>query len=197
MSHRRDGWTVTTRATVVSFVIDIYHREFSEYPSSVLFLAVNCMDRYLSLSGATVELSTVQFFATIMFSIAHKYENHEALSFSYLNRLAGMDVPVSLMHDRFRRGELLILRRLEYSLSWPGYLVFLSRLHNTCSNSDGESGGDVWLLADCFLQTILLSHTLVAELSSKIAAATYFLARSVFGDLEWVSFGLHSDEGVY
>jgi G2/mitotic-specific cyclin 3/4 len=143
----------------------------------MLFLAINIIDRYLSIHKITI--NRLQLLGIAAFSIALKYENGKDIRPSTLRHFCDD----AFEREDIYRAESFVLRELEYNLGWPGPLPFLERL----SRADKDSA-IVKELAKYLLEATIANYEFIAKPPSMMAAAAYFLARRILGNCEWVRF---------
>jgi G2/mitotic-specific cyclin 3/4 len=143
----------------------------------ILFLAINCLDRFLSLKEVSID--RLQLVGTVALSIAVKYEDRERVTMKSLRKLC---CGVYKAED-FRKAEVYMLDRLRYKLGWPGPLIFVRKISEI---DTWESGART--LAEYLLEAILPDKSFVAKRPSITAAAAYCLARCMLGIGEWVRF---------
>lgn len=143
-----------------------------------LFLAINYIDRFLSLKE--VSSNRLQLVGTVALSIAVKYEDREVVTMKSLQKLCGD----SYQAKDFLEVEIYMLDKLRYRLGWPGPLIFLRRINEEIGEMESRAG----ILAKYFLEAILPDKSFVAERPSITAAAAYCLGRCMLGIGEWVRF---------
>lgn len=112
------------RSILIDWLIEV-HNKFKLLPET-LFLAVNILDRFLTLRN--VSLSKLQLVGVTCLFIASKYEEVYAPSITQFVYIADGGFST----DEIVRAERYLLSTLEYDLSFPNPLNFLRR----CSKAD-------------------------------------------------------------
>ncbi|KAH8650258.1 cyclin-like protein [Tricladium varicosporioides] len=152
-----------------------------------LFLAINYIDRFLSLEE--VSSNRLQLVRTVALSIAVQYTDREVVTIKSLQKLCGD----SYEAKDFLEVKIYVLDKLRYKLGWPGSLIFLRRLNEEIDDMESRAG----ILAKYLLEGILPDKNFVAELPSMTAAAAYFLARCMLGIGEWTPLCVRISEYNY
>lgn len=172
MDHQEDlEWKM--RGILVDWLIEV-HTRFHLLPET-LFLAVNIVDRFLSLK--VVQLDRLQLVGVTAMFIASKYE--EVISPHVANFRHVAD-------DGFTEQEILsaeryILSALDYDLSYPNPMNFLRRI----SKADGYDI-QTRTLGKYLLEISLLDHRFMRYHPSHLGAAAMYLARLILDRGEWV-----------
>lgn len=175
ISQQKDfGWK--TRSMVVDWLIEIHGR--LELLPDTLFLAVNIIDRFLSVK--VVRLQRLPLLSITALLIAAKYEeirSSKITDFKY----ATSDYAFS--EAEVFSAERVILRTLDYKLSYPNPMDFLRRIATVYGNNI-----EVLTKAMYLTETSLLDYQLFRYRPSYIAAAAMSLARLMLDQGEWVSY---------
>jgi hypothetical protein len=165
------------RELLIYWLLQLYNTYFRQVGTPMLFLAINIVDRYLSIRK--ISINRLQLLGITAFSIALKYENGKDIRPSTLRHFCDG----AYERQEIYRAESLVLRDLNYNLGWPGPLPFLERL----SRVDKDSA-IVKELAKYLLEATIANYEFIAKPPSMMAAAAYFLARRILGNREWVGF---------
>lgn len=167
------------RAVVMKWLVFV-HDDW-KLPHEVLFLAVNCFDRYLTREKVN-DVDLMLFGATSLM-IATKYENDDL---GYLDLRDFEEYLVEKADGAFedrsiQKLEPRMLQGLKYELGWPGPLNFLRRI----SRSDHYDIG-TRTMSKYFLDVAVIDKRFVDCLPSFLSAGAYCLARSMQGNDCWV-----------
>ncbi|KAI8808033.1 G2/mitotic-specific cyclin B [Cladochytrium replicatum] len=160
------------RLVLIDWLIDVHNR-FKLLPET-LFLAVNIVDRFLSLR--VVSMVKLQLVGVTAMFIASKYEETVAPSvnsFSYMAENGYTD-------EEILRAERYVLQVLDFGLHYPSPLNFLRR----CSKADNYDI-QTRTLAKYFMEIALVDHKLLDCPPSKNAAASLYLARKMLNRGSW------------
>ncbi|PHH59763.1 hypothetical protein CDD81_2601 [Ophiocordyceps australis] len=171
MIHQDDlEWK--TRAILIDWLIEV-HTRFHLLPET-LFLAVNIIDRFLSLK--VVQLDRLQLVGITAMFIASKYEEVLSPHVENFKRITdnGFNEAEILSAERF------ILTTLNYDLSYPSPMNFLRRI-SKADNYNIQSR----TVSKYFMEISLLDHRFMSIRSSLIAAAAICLARLMLSRGEW------------
>lgn len=172
MDHQDDlEWKM--RGILVDWLIEV-HTRFHLLPET-LFLAVNIIDRFLS--AKVVQLDRLQLVGVTAMFIASKYE--EVLSPHVANFRHVAD-------DGFTEAEILsaeryVLGALNFDLSYPNPMNFLRRI-SKADNYDIQTR----TLGKYLMEISLVDHRFMEYHSSRIAAASMYLARLILERGDWV-----------
>ncbi len=187
MDHQEElEWNM--RGILVDWLIEV-HGRFHLLPET-LYLAVNIVDRFLSLK--VVQLDRLQLVGIAAMFIASKYE--EVLSPHVANFRHVAD-------DGFTEHEILsaeryILGALSYDLSYPNPINFLRRISKA-------EGYDIHTrtLAKYLLEISCLDHRLLRFPPSQLAAGAMYLSRMILDrGLDggyWVSLHIFAPQPSY
>ncbi|GAN09523.1 conserved hypothetical protein [Mucor ambiguus] len=163
------------RSVLVDWVIEI-HYLFDLLPET-LFLAVNIIDRFLSLR--TVALGKLQLVGITSLYIATKFEENTCpimQDFLYMT-----DKGVS--EDEFIKAERFIMQILDFRLCYPNPLNFLRRVCTEEMNCDVHTR----TLARYFMEISCIDHRFIGVRPSKIAAAALWLSKKMLVKGKWNS----------
>jgi len=178
MDHQEDlEWKM--RGILVDWLIEV-HTRFHLLPET-LFLAVNIIDRFLSVK--MVQLDRLQLVGVTAMFIASKYE--EVLSPHVANFRHVADD--GFTEDEILTAERYVLTALDYDISYPNPMNFLRRI----SKAD-DYDIQTRTLGKYLMEISLLDHRFMNYLPSHVAAASMYLARAILGRGEWVCLRLHS-----
>lgn len=169
----QDEVTWKMRGILVDWLIEI-HSKFRLLPETI-FLAVNIVDRFLSLRN--VSLVKFQLVGIASLFIASKYE--EVVCPSISNFLYMTDGGYD--EDEMLRAERYILQQLDFNMSYPNPINFLRRI----SKADGYDISSR-TMAKYFMEISTVDHAFLNCVPSVIAAAATWLARRVLGKGPWV-----------
>ncbi|XP_038900955.1 G2/mitotic-specific cyclin S13-7 isoform X3 [Benincasa hispida] len=154
------------RSILIDWLIEV-HRKFELMPET-LYLAVNIVDRFLSLK--TVPRKELQLVGISSMLIACKYEEIWAPEVNDF---------VSISANTYQREQILvmekvILGRLEWLLTVPTPYVFLVRYVKASEPSDDEMENMVFFLAELGLMNYPIA---ISYSPSMIASAAVYAAR--------------------
>ena len=149
------------------------HQRFQLLPET-LYLAINILDRYLSCKY--VDLERLQLIGVTALFIASKYE--EVLSphvsnFSYMAK--------DYQDEEILTAERVILKALDYNLSYPNPMNFLRRI-SKADNYDIQTR----TIGKYLLEISILDHRFLEFAPSHIAAASMYMSRLILQRGEWV-----------
>ena len=170
---QQDGLEWHLRGVLVDWLIEV-HQRFHLLPET-LFLAVNIIDRFLSMK--VVQLEKLQLVGITAMFIASKYE--EVLSPHVQNFKHVADDGFS--EDEILGAERYMLGVLQFNLSYPNPLNFLRRI-SKADNYDVQTR----TLGKYMLEISLLDHRFIEYKPSHIAAASMYLARLILDKGNWV-----------
>jgi G2/mitotic-specific cyclin 1/2 len=160
------------RAILVDWLIDV-HAKFALLPET-LFLAINIVDRFLSLR--VVSLAKLQLVGITAMFVAAKYEEIMAPSvtaFIYMSD-GGYSVEEVLKAERYLMGVL------EFDLSFPNPLNFLRRI----SKADDYDLA-TRTVSKYLMEIPLLDHRFLQYRPSQIAAAAMWFSRRMLSRGPW------------
>lgn len=175
MQHQKElRWS--HRGILMDFLIGVHNR-FRLLPET-LYLAVNIIDRFLSLR--VVSLSKVQLVGLSSLLIACKFEEMCSPSVKEIMKIGGMD---NASEDDMLKAERYILKTLNWSVSiYPQPMNWLRRI----SKAD-DYEATTRIVAKFFLEIHVVERRLLGVKPSLLAAASMWLGRLVLGRLTWVS----------
>lgn len=177
MSLQRDlSWHL--RGVLADWLIET-HAKFRLLPET-LFLALNIVDRFLSLR--TISLSKLQLVGVTALFIAAKYE--EVLCPSIQNFLYVADGGYT--DEEILRAERYMLKVLNFDMSYASPMNFLRRI-SKADNYDIQTR----TVAKYFMEISLVDHRLIDHPPSLVAAAAVWLAREVLERGEWTPTLVH------
>lgn len=172
MLHQKDlEWD--TREILIDWLIEV-HTRFSMLPET-LFLAVNIIDRFLSVK--VVRLDKFQLVGVTALLIASKYEEAVTLHVQHYAKLADN----GFSEDEILRAERFILASLDYNLSFPNPMNFLRHISKA---DDYEI--QTRTIAKYLTEISLLDYRFLEFFPSHVAAAAMYLSRMMFERGEWV-----------
>jgi G2/mitotic-specific cyclin 3/4 len=140
----------------------------------ILFLAVNCFDRYLSCTE--VPVGKLQLVGATALFIASKYEDRY-LSITTIVHMAAGAFSVDDLFD----AEFLMLITLGFNLEWPGPMSFLRRI-SRADNYDVE----IRTLSKYFLEITVMDERFLDCVPSFLSAGSYCLALFMLKKGDWV-----------
>ncbi|CEP09432.1 hypothetical protein [Parasitella parasitica] len=161
------------RSVLVDWVIEI-HYLFGLLPET-LFLAVNIIDRFLSVR--TVALGKLQLVGITALSIATKFEEIRCPSMQ--DFLFMTDNAVT--EDEFIKAERFVMQILDFRFCYPNPLNFLRRVCNDETKCDVHTR----TLAKYFMEISCIDHTFIGVRPSKIAAAALWLSKKMLAKGKW------------
>jgi hypothetical protein len=171
--EEQNGLQWTMRDILIDWLIEV-HYKFRLLPET-LFLAVNIIDRFLSLR--VVSLQKLQLVGLTSMFIAAKYE--EVIAPSLQNFLYMADGGYT--DEEILKAERYILQVLDFGLHYPNPLNFLRR----CSKADNYDI-QTRTLAKYLMEIALVDHRFLEFKPSMVAGAALFLARKMLDRGEWV-----------
>lgn len=160
------------RAILIDWLIDV-HNKFRLLPET-LYLAVNIIDRFLSLR--VVSLVKLQLVGITSMFIAAKYE--EVIAPSVKNFIYMADNGYT--DEEILRAERYVLQVLDFNLQYPSPMSFLRR----CSKAE-QYDVQTRTLAKYLMEISLVDHAFLSIVPSKVAAAGLYLARKMLNRGEW------------
>ena len=163
------------RGVLIDWLIEV-HTRFHLLPET-LFLAVNIIDRFLSVR--VVELEKLQLVGITAMFIASKYEEVLSPHVSNFRHVADD----GFTEEEILKAERFVLQALNYDLSYPNPMNFLRRI-SKADNYDIQTR----TVGKYLLEISLLDHKCMEYHPSHIAAASMYLARLILDRGEWVSF---------
>jgi len=161
-----------SRATLVDWVINV-HRKF-KLVTPVLPLAVNIMDRYLSVTN--VKKEQLQLLGAAALLVASKFEEiypPEVEDFVHISDRA-------FKKDAVIRMEQTVLNVLKFEISVPTSHAFLSRFAKVARADD-----DTKNLANYIVDAASMEETMLKYLPSVIATSAIRLAQKMLGRGSW------------
>ncbi|KAI9886425.1 MAG: hypothetical protein M1823_001743 [Watsoniomyces obsoletus] len=160
------------RGILVDWLIEV-HTRFMLLPET-LFLAVNIVDRFLSLK--VVQLDKFQLVGVTALFIASKYEEVLTPHVGNFRHVAddGFTIDEILATERYMLGAL------NYDLSYPNPMNFLRRI-TKADNYDIRTR----TLGKYLMEISLLDHRFMEYRPSHIASTAMFLARIILERGEW------------
>ncbi|KAF9157135.1 G2/mitotic-specific cyclin [Actinomortierella ambigua] len=166
------------RGVLLDWLAEVHHK-FRMLPET-LFLAVNIMDRFMSLRE--VSLVKYQLVGITALFIAAKYE--EVMAPSIQNYVYMSDGGYSA--QEIRDAERYVLQTLGFSVAFPNPMNFLRRV-SKADNYNLHSR----TIAKYLLELPLLDYHLMQYPPSMIAASAMCLARRMLGAYDWDSTMAH------
>ncbi|KAJ3310460.1 G2/mitotic-specific cyclin, partial [Gonapodya sp. JEL0774] len=160
------------RGILIDWLIEV-HYKFRLLPET-LFLAVNMIDRFLSLRVVSVQ--KLQLVGLTALFIASKYE--EVMAPSIQNFIYMSDNGYT--EEEIMKAERYILQTLDYGLHYPNALNFLRR----CSKADSYDI-QTRTLAKYLMEVALIDHKCLGCPPSEISAAGLYLARRMLKRGPW------------
>ncbi|KKA27383.1 hypothetical protein TD95_000465 [Thielaviopsis punctulata] len=172
------------RAVLVDWIVQA-HMRFNLLPET-LFLAVNCVDRFLAQKVVT--LPKLQLVGATALFIAAKYEEINCPSLSEMVYM----VENSYTEDEIRKAERFMLLMLNFELGSPGPMSFLRRI----SKADNYDI-DTRTMAKYFLEVALVDERFVGLPQSYLSAAAHCLSRMLLQLGNWSPAHVHFSGYTY
>jgi G2/mitotic-specific cyclin 1/2 len=161
------------RSILVDWLVEV-HVKFRLLPET-LFLAVNLIDRFLSLR--VVSLVKLQLVGLTCLFIASKYE--EVISPSIQNFLYMAED--NYTEDEIVRAERYVLQVLKFGLQYPTPMSFLRR-----SSKADDYDIQTRTLSKYLMEITLLDHRFLKVPASLVAASAHYLSRHMLNRGKWV-----------
>ncbi|KAK9362951.1 cyclin-like protein [Lipomyces starkeyi] len=181
MDEQRDlQWKM--RDILIDWLVEV-HTKFRLLPET-LFLAVNIVDRFLSLRVVT--LDKLQLVGITGMFIAAKYE--EVFSPSIQNFVYVADSGYT--EEEILRAETFMLQVLDFNLSYPNPMNFLRR-NSKADNYDIQTR----TVAKYLMEIALLDHRFMRYYPSRVAATAMYLARVILERAPWDKNLIHYSGG--
>jgi len=168
------------RGILTDWVIQV-HQRFHLLPET-LFLAVNIIDRFLSLR--VVSLAKLQLVGITCLFIASKSEEIVSPSVGHFLQCADASYTAS----EILQAERYVLKTIDWNLSFPNPVHYLRRV----SKAD-DYDVKVRTVAKYLLEIGCVEWRMLSAPPSLTAAAAIWLARLVLGKAHWVNFIYSSD----
>ncbi|KAG0012566.1 hypothetical protein BGZ82_002512 [Podila clonocystis] len=146
-----------------------------------VFLAVNIMDRVLTIDGPNVHAARMLLIGTLCLLIAAKYEDgvsHLMDLMTVSQIMDSHDFHVGL--DAIRQMEWEIFESIDFKLAWPGPLMFLFR----CSRAD-DGNLEAVMTAKYLLEIMLYDRRFLIYVPSHQAAASLYVSRLILSGADW------------
>ena len=148
-----------------------------QLPPEVLFLAVNYVDRFLSVR--VVSSSMLPLLGAVCIFVSAKYEKSNCTNVQSIAYTAGNNCT----SDEILKGEWSLLSELNFELGWPGPLSFMRRI----SRADNYPT-DMIQLVRYFLEVMVVDGRFIGSPPSFLSAGSYCLARLLTNMGTWVRF---------
>ncbi|KAL1875271.1 hypothetical protein VTK73DRAFT_10227 [Phialemonium thermophilum] len=166
------------RSVLMDWLVQV-HQRFSLLPET-LFLAVNCIDRFLSVK--VISLTKLQLVGATAILVAAKYEEINCPSVQEIVYM----VDGGYTADEILKAERFMLSMLEFELGWPGPMSFLRRI-SKADDYDLETR----TLAKYFLEVTIMDERFVGSPPSFLAAGAHCLARMMLRKGDWSPAHVH------
>lgn len=158
--------TANMRDMLVDWMVTV-HLDFRLF-TETLYLAVNILDRFLSMPGSRIPRSLLQLVGVGAMAIAGKVEEIA---------VTGVQDWVTVCSDAYTREqinavEIEMLTRLDWNLTSPTTLHFLRRYTKAA-----EADVVMHYLAKYLCELALCDHMMLRFLPSMIAATSFYMAR--------------------
>ncbi|KAJ3253361.1 G2/mitotic-specific cyclin [Boothiomyces macroporosus] len=160
------------RTILIDWLIEV-HVKFRLLPET-LYLAVNIIDRFLSLR--VVALQKLQLVGVTSLFIASKYE--EVVSPSIQNFLYMAEDGYT--EDEIVKAERYVLQVLKFGLQYPTPMSFLRR-----SSKADDYDIQTRTLAKYLMEISLVDHRFLVTPASLVAASAHYLARHMLNRGPW------------
>ena len=161
------------------------HARFQLLPET-LFLAVNCIDRFLSCK--IISLGKLQLVGATALFVAAKYEEINCPSVQEIVYM----VDGGYTMEEILKAERFMLSMLQFELGWPGPMSFLRRI-SKADYYDIETR----TLAKYFLEIMIMDERFVGCTPSFTAAGAHCLARLMLGKGDWSLAHVHYSQYTY
>src|SRR5436190_1109389 len=161
------------RGILVDWLIEVHHK-FRLLPET-LFLAVNIIDRFLSIR--VVSLVKLQLVGITGLFIAAKYE--ELLAPSIKNFIYMADNGYT--EEEILKAERYVLTTIDFKLCYPNPMNFLRRA-SKADHFDIQAR----TVAKYLMEISLVDYKFLPSPPSMIAAAALYLSRKMLNRAEWV-----------
>ncbi|KAF2670204.1 hypothetical protein BT63DRAFT_231884 [Microthyrium microscopicum] len=172
------------RSVLIDWVVQV-HARFGLLPET-LFLAVNCIDRFLSVK--VVSLAKLQLVGATAIYVAAKYEEINCPSVGEIQYMVDNSYTV----EEILKAERFMLTMLKFEMGWPGPMSFLRRI----SKAD-DYCVETRTVAKYFLEVSLMDERFVGCVPSFIAAGAHCLARLMLGKGDWGAAHTHFSQYTY
>lgn len=183
MDHQSEcQWSM--RAVLMDWLIQV-HQRFGLLPET-LFLAVNYIDRFLSLK--VVSLPKLQLVGATAIFLASKFEEVNCPSIAEIVYM----VDNGYTADEILKAERFMLSMLTFDLGWPGPMSFLRRI-SKADDYDLETR----TLAKYFLEVTIMDERFVACPPSFTAAGAHCLARLMLRKGDWSQAHVYYSDYTY
>ncbi|KAJ2507203.1 B-type cyclin, partial [Coemansia sp. RSA 2052] len=164
--------TWSTRAVLVEWIVQV-HERFDLLPES-LYLAVNCVDRFLS--AKEIAVSKLQLVGAVCLLLASKYEEIHVPSVKDIEFM----VEGNYKAAEILQAERYVLRMLGFDMGWPGPLSFLRRISKADTYDPTTR-----TLAKYLMEVTLMDERFIAVPCSKVAAIAHYLAMRFLDKGPW------------
>ena len=161
------------RSILIDWLVQVHHR-FALLPET-LFLAVNCVDRFLSVK--IVSLGKLQLVGATAIFVAAKYEEINCPSVQEIVYM----VDQGFSAEEILKAERFMLSMLQFELGFPGPMSFLRRI-SKADDYDLETR----TLAKYFLEVTIIDERFVGSPSSFLAAGAHCLSLLMLRKSDWV-----------
>jgi G2/mitotic-specific cyclin 3/4 len=168
------------RRVLIDWIVQV-HARFRLLPET-LFLAVNIIDRFLTLRNVPVD--KLQLVGSTALLIASKYEEIICPTVDEVVYMAEK----AYTADDVLGAERFMMNMLQFELGWPGPLSFLRRI----SKAD-DYDVNTRTLAKYLLEVTLMDERFVASPPSFLAAVAHGLARRMLNQGHWVTYTIEGD----
>ncbi|KAI9800086.1 MAG: hypothetical protein M1825_004268 [Sarcosagium campestre] len=171
IDHQEDlEWRM--RGILIDWIIQVHAR--FRLAAETLFLAVNIIDRFLSIK--VVQLDRLQLVGVTALFIASKYEDIINPDVAHLRNICdnGFKEDDILIAERF------VLAALDYDLSYPNPMNFLRRI----SKAD-DFDIHTRTVGKYLLEISLLDHRFISYTPSLLSASAMYLSRQILERGEW------------
>ncbi|KAI1776237.1 cyclin-like protein [Hypoxylon cercidicola] len=172
------------RSVLIDWVVQV-HSRFGLLPET-LFLAVNFIDRFLSLK--IVSLNKLQLVGATALLLAAKYEEINCPSVQEIVYMVdgGYTIQEVIKAERF------MLCMLNFELGWPGPMSFIRRI----SKAD-DYDNEIRTVAKYFLEVATMDERFVGSPPSYLAAGAQCLSRMILEKGDWTPAHVHYSGYTY
>ncbi|XP_059441966.1 G2/mitotic-specific cyclin-1-like [Corylus avellana] len=169
----KSNLTDNVRAILVDWLTEV-HASLG-YGPETLFLAVNVVDRFVSLSLEVLSMAELKLLSMAALVIACKYGEEWFPAAIEFNKIPETYFTrsfhgISYSQDEINSMEIKILKKLDWKLMVPTIHTFLLELFSSCGV--GETDGEFKNLAFCFGEIAMNDYDMIVRYSASSIAAS-------------------------
>lgn len=176
--------TYAHRSVLLDWLVQV-HERFNLLPET-LFLAVNIIDRFLSIK--VVSISKLQLVGATALFIAAKYEEVNAPTVAEMVFM----VDKTYTTQEIQKAESFMLSRLDWKLGYPGPMSFLRAI----SKADNYNNS-VRTMAKYLLEVAMMDERFIGTPPSLAAAGSHCMARMIYNQGGWSFAHVHYSGYTY